>query len=176
MNMPKCTQNPSRHCEICHKVKYGRIPRNLITEDHNFAPGQMLHIDFTFMSEISVRGFSAYLSVTCATTAFPFSFPVRNKRPPIDLLNWIFKVLERQGKKVLFIRVDEGGELARSSEVGKTIADSHIIMQSTGAYASHKNGIDKRAHRTYAEMIRSMIYCARELDNIWCYALGYATF
>ena len=74
------------------------------------------------------------------------------------------------------ICTSEGGELARSTEIGKMFMNNHIIMQSTGAFASHKNGIDEKTHRTYSEMIRSMIYWAGEKDNRWYYALSYATF
>jgi hypothetical protein len=55
-------------CPICAIMKVPRLASNLNTALLNLAPGQMFHIDFAFMSEVSIRGFSSYLSFLDDTT------------------------------------------------------------------------------------------------------------
>ena len=45
-----------------------------------------------------------------------FSFPTKNKRPPLDRINFVVWTIRTQIKAVSFVRLDTGGELARSAE------------------------------------------------------------
>ena len=124
IGFPRCRRNETYKCPICLKMKYGKIERNLLSSQIHLGPGQMFSMDFAFLNTTSVRGFSAYLSATCFTTAYPFGFPVCNKRAPLDLIRWLIDVMERQGRKVLFLRFDKGGKLARNYEVGKLLVEN----------------------------------------------------
>ena len=176
IGFPRCRRNETYKCPICLKMKYGKIERDLLSSQIHLGPGQIFSMDFSFLNTTSIRGFSAYLSATCFTTAYPFGFPVRNKRSPLDLIIWLIDVMERQGRKVLFLRFDEGDELVRNYEVGKLLVEKHVIMQSTGAFASSLNGKDERSHRTYSEMMRCMLHIARQPQEQWCYAFCYSIF
>ena len=92
----------------------------------------MLHVDFAFINVLSVQGFTSYLSFTDDTTSYPFSFPGRNKLPPLDIITFVIEVLQKQGKQVNYTCYDEGGEFARSSEVNCLLITKHIIIHSTG--------------------------------------------
>ena len=113
-------------------MKVPRLASNLNTALLNLAPGQMFHIDFSFMSETSIRGFSSYLSFLDDTTGYPFTFLTRNKIAPLDILQFIISTLRQQNKSINYVRYDKGGELARSSEVNKLLIENNIMVQSTG--------------------------------------------
>ena len=118
----------------------------------------MLYIDFCFNRTTSVQGYTAYLSVTCYITGYSFVFPTRSKRSPLDIMRWLLETLKRQGYTVIIIRFDEGGELARSTEVCALLVDLNIVMESTGRYSSDLLGKDERQHRTIGEMVRTMLH------------------
>ena len=62
-----------------------------------------------------------------------------------------------QDKKVSFIRVDEYGSLARSSELMKTCHNMNIIVQPTGVDASSINGKIEIPNKTLANITRALI-------------------
>jgi len=177
VNLPHNIGELHRQCPICMHCKMNKLPRNPPIPVDSLAPGQMLQLDFGFMNVTSIRGFTSYLSCDCVKTKYPFRFCTRNKRAPVDVIKWIITTLRGQGKKVQFVRFDEGGELARSKDVNKMLVeDFQIIMQTTGGYASHLNGVTEREHRTDADSIRTSLYAAGLDDNLWCYALLHSTF
>ena len=73
-------------------------------------------------------------------------------------MRWLLETLKRQGYTVIIIRFDEGGELARSTEVCALLVDLNIVMESTGRYSSDLLGKDERQHRTIGEMVRTMLH------------------
>ena len=79
-----------------------KIEKNLMHQ-HNLPPGTLLHMDFTFINEISIRGFTAYVSVTCGTSGMSFLFPTRNKCPPLDIINFVVLTIRAQRKSVTFV-------------------------------------------------------------------------
>ena len=100
----------------------------------------MLQIDFAFFNVESIRGFTSTFLAICSATSYPFGFPSRSKRPPLDILKFIVATLRNQDKKVAFVIDDEDGALARSSEFMKTCHNMNIIVQTTGGDASSING------------------------------------
>ena len=174
-NMP--TVKPPKHdCPVCLLVKGTKLPRQMKTTLVNLRPGQLFMCDFAFFNVTSIRGFKAYLSLTCQATGYSFSFPTRSKKPPLDLFLWFIETLERMGFVVNAFRFDEGGELARSTEVNRLLISKRILMETTGGYSSNLNGKDERQHRTNSEMVRVMLYLSGLDDSYWCLALSYATF
>ena len=164
-------------CPICLKCKFTKIPRNPPIPTNMLKPGQMLQLDFAFINHPSIRGFTSYLSCDCVYTKYSFRFCTRSKRAPVDIIRWIIETLRKQDKPVNYIRFDEGGELARNCEIPKMLTEEYqIIMQTTGGYASHLNGITERGHRTDADSIRSSLYASGLSDEYWCFALMHSNF
>ena len=174
-NMPS-VKLPKTPCPICLLVKNTRLPKNKESHMGSLKPGQLMMMDFGFFSTYSVRGYVAYLSITCQATGYGYIFPVPNKRPPLSLISWIAETLKRIDHQMYFVRFDEGGELARSQQVCQLLTSLNIIMQTTGGYASNLLGKDERQHRTIAEMITSMLYSANLPAKYWCFAIMYAIY
>jgi len=164
-------------CPICTKCNLPRLNRNPPVSLANLRPGQMLQMDFAFFNVQSVRGFTSYMSCDCVLTKYSFRFCTRRKRAPVDIIRWILLTLRKQKKEVNFVRFDEGGELARCEELNKMLLNEfQIVMQTTGGYASHLNGITERGHRTDANTIRTSLYSAGLGDEYWCFALMHSNF
>ena len=100
----------------------------------------MLQIDFANFNVENLRVFTSDFVDMCSANSHPFGFISRSKRPPTDILKFIFAALINQDKKVAFIRVDEDGSLARFSEFTKTSHTMNIMVQNTGGYAYYLNG------------------------------------
>ena len=109
-------------------------------------------MDFTFFNFESIRGFTSTFVAICSATSYPFGFPSRSKRPPIDILKFLVPTLSNQDKKVAFIRVDEYVSLARSSEFMRTCHNMNIIVQTTGGDASSLNGKSESPNNTLSNI------------------------
>ena len=176
-NLPSHLHELHHPCPICLKCKFTKLPRNPPLPVNMLRPGQMLQMDFAFLNVPSVRGFTSYLSCDCVHTKYSFRFCTRSKRAPIDIIRWIMETLRKQSKSVNFVRFDEGGELARNLEIPKMLTEEfNIIMQTTGGYASHLNGVTERGHRTDSDSIRATLYPAGLSDEYWCFALMHSNF
>lgn len=176
-NLPSKLQELPFACPICVKCNQPRLRRNPPLPINMLRPGQMLQMDFAFFNVQSVRGFTSYLSCDCVLTKYSFRFCTRRKRSPVDIIRWILLTLKKQNKIVIFVRFDEGGELARCTELNKLLVeDFQIVMQSTGGYASHLNGVTERGHRSDANTIRTSLYAAGLEDKYWCFALMHSNF
>ena len=86
---------------ICLLTKANKISRGLTTDVSKFAPGFMLQMDFSFFNIESIRGFTSTCVAICSDTSYPFVFPSRSKRLPLDILKFIFTKLRNQDKKVV---------------------------------------------------------------------------
>ena len=94
----------------------------------------MIQMDFTFFNVESIRGFTSTFVYIRSATSYPFGFLSRSKHPPIDILKFIVTTLSNQYKKFSLVRVDEDGEIARSSEFMKTYHNMNIIIKTTVGY------------------------------------------
>ena len=99
----------------------------------------MLQIDFAFFNVESIRGFTSTFLAICSATSHPFGFPYRIKRPNLEILKFLVTILRNQDNRVTFIRVDEYGDLAGSSEFMNTCHNVNIIVHTTGVDASYLN-------------------------------------
>lgn len=79
---------PSRDCPACLLVKGAKLRRNLVTSLTNLRPGQLLMMDFAFFNFPSIRSYKSYLSVTCQSTGYTFTYPTHCKRAPVDIIKW----------------------------------------------------------------------------------------
>ncbi len=80
-------------------------------------------------------------------------FPTASKHPPLDLLDFIFTMLEYEGVTILCVHVDEDGALANSTEFTLFLTNRTIILETTGGYASFLYGKVERPHCTIANMV-----------------------
>ena len=117
----------------------------------------MLQMDFALFNVESILGFTSSFVDICSATSYPFGLPYRIKRPPLDILKFLVTTLINQDKKYSFIRVDEDGALARSSEFMRTCHNMNIIVHSTGGDASSINGKSESLNKTLANITRSLL-------------------
>ena len=127
----------------------------------------MLQIDFSFFNIKSIRGFTSTFVAVCYATSHPFEFPPIRKIPPLDILNCIFTALRNQDKKSAFIRVDEYGEISRSSEFMKTCHNMNIIVQTTGGYASSINVKSENPDRKLSNITRDLLLNSIHNKELW---------
>ena len=144
-------------CPICLLTKSTKTSRGPTTDVSKISTGFMLQMDFAFFNVESIRGFTSTFVAICSATSYPFGFPSRSKRPTLDVLKFLVTTLRNQDKKVAFIRVDEDGALARSSEFMRTCHNMNIIVQNTGGDASSLNGKSESLNKTLANITRALL-------------------
>ena len=134
----------------------------------------MLQMDFAFFNVESIRGFTSNFVAICSSDSYPFRFPSRSKFPPLDILKCLFTTLINQDKKVAFVRVDEDGALARSSEFMRTCYNMNIIVQTTGGDASSRNGNSESPNKKLANITRALLLNSSHKKELWCFAYQFA--
>jgi hypothetical protein len=171
LGLPKHPFPPRKcPCIICITTKTVHPPRAKITSVTLTTRGQLLHVDFSFWNIVSIRGFTSLLSVVDGKDRMLWNFPTASKRPPLQILDFLFTMLTHDGVRVQCIRVDEDGALANSSEFCDFLIERKISLETTGGYASFLNGKIERHHRTIAQMVRSMLLNSGLPNHLWCYA------
>ena len=102
-------------------------------------------------------------------------FLSKNKAPP---LRTITQFLRTYGNTdgVCTIRMDQGGELARSASFRDTIAKAEYTIEVTGADNSSQNGTVERPHRTLANMVHAGLENTGLSAKFWSDALLHAVF
>jgi hypothetical protein len=174
-------------CTTCNLAKSKKLPRGLKWDVTHLAPFQMLHFDFSFFGVASIRGFTTAFDITCASTSYPIGFPSKSKAPPIQSAQWLIKSLRNRGFQPCFCHVDEGGELANSSEFCQMLINEGLVMSTTGGGNSTNNGKVERPNQTKANMIWSMLATMKLLfghtlpehitiQMFWCFAYQHANF
>jgi hypothetical protein len=174
-------------CSICALRKGDKLPRGKLTDHTKLPPFRLLHIDFSFFGTTSIRGFTSALDVTCGSTSYPIGFPTKSKSPPLEIVRWVISTLRSMGFEVTFIRVDEGGELARSAEFCSLIVSLSCLLQTTAGGNSSNNGRVERSNRTKANMIRSQLTTMKMImkkkvssdfnfERYWCFAYQHGNF
>ena len=94
----------------------------------------------------------------CYDTPYPFGFISRSKFPPLEILKFLVTT---------FIRVDEDGALARSSEFMGTFHNMNIIVKTTGRDASPLNGKIKIPNKTLANIARALLMNSIHNKELW---------
>ena len=172
--LPENLPESEEPCPIYILTKATKITRCPTTDVSKFSPGFMLQIYFAFSNLESTRGFTSTFVAILYATSHPFGFSSRSKRPPLDILKFLVTKLRNQDKKVAFIRVDEYGALARSSEFMRTCHNMNIIVQTTGGDASSLHGKSESPNRTLANITRALLLNSIHKKELWCFAYQYA--
>jgi hypothetical protein len=175
-------------CFICALRKSDKIPKGRLVDKTLLAPFQRLHVDFSFFSVTSIRGFTSSLDIRCGSTSFPFAFPSKGKNPPLDVLRFTINTLRSQGFQINFIRVDEDRSLALSSEFCELILELRCVLETTSGGNSTNNGVVERGNRVNGNMIRTALTTLKSLipsdqlpndfkiEELWCFALQHSVF
>ena len=97
-------------------------------------------------------------------------FLTKDKKPPIEIVD---KFLEHHGlnQGMQWVRTDQDGELAKSSEFRKILNKHNYILETTGSDASFQNAMAERPHRIYGEMMRTMLMASGLPNTYWSYAI-----
>ena len=117
----------------------------------------MLQMYFAFFNVVSIRGFISTFIAICSTTSYPFGFPSRTKLPHLDILKFLVTTLSNHDNKLAFIKIDEDGALARSSEFTKTCHNMSIIVKTIGGDSSPLNGKSEVPNKTLANLTRALL-------------------
>ena len=105
-----------RDCWICPRGTLHNDPHGITLNTDHLTPGQLLHMDFYFLNEMSIRGFIAVLLILDAKTRKMWQFPTPQKIPLIDIVRFFIIQLKRMNRTTQHIITDCGGELSRSAE------------------------------------------------------------
>ena len=133
----------------------------------------MLHMDFSFFSVESIRGFTSTFVAICSATSNLFGFTHRIKHPPLDILKYIATTLMNHVNKVAFIRVDEYGVLEIFSEFMKKCYNTNSIVHTTGGDASYSNGKSESPDNTLYNITISLLLNSSHKKELWCFAYQY---
>ena len=72
-------------------------------------PGELIHMDFCFLEEESIRKFTCALVIVDAKVRKRWTFNTPGKRPPLATIRYFLEQLKQIGRQVLNIRTDIGG-------------------------------------------------------------------
>ena len=114
-------------------------------------------MDFAVFNVEVIPEFTSTFVAICSATSYLFGFPSRSKRPPLDILKFLVSTFINQDKEVAFIRLDEYGALARSSEFIRTCPNMNIIVHTTGGDASSLNGKSESHNKTLANIMGALL-------------------
>ena len=195
--------HPQFHCQACAIAKMTKTPRRK-KEDQASRPGERFHMDFGFVRgpknlqallkrkrtpkhkirtakshhpiKTSHDGYSSYLLITDAASRFTWIFLTKTKEPPIITLNTFMEQHGLNDKTPKFVRTDQGGELARSQAFRNLMAKHNYTVEPTGADNSSQNGRGERPHRTFANMMRCLLYSSNLGSEFWSDALLYSAY
>jgi len=107
--LPTNLPTMEKPCPICLAMKSRKNPRKKKVDWSKYEPGESIHMDFAFMTETSIRGFTAFLSIKDAATNYMGIFLSRNKRPPFDVITFFISILKKENRTIRYVRVDEDG-------------------------------------------------------------------
>ena len=170
-------------CRTCFQHNRKRLSRTLFDTTR---PPLMsrFSIDFMFYSHLFLRGHNSAFTIVDQGSRHPFAFPCCAKRPPISILKFFIKCLRNMGFHPAVFKMDEGGELCKSTEFCKELTDMGIIVHSTGGDNKTSNGLVERFHQTIHAMNRTALDTMRGLlpsplppgitiQQFWDLSLGY---
>jgi dUTP pyrophosphatase len=145
-------------------------------------PGQQFHLDFGFVksrtstsTSKSIDGYNSYLLAIDKATRYTWIFLSKSKSPPIETTRNLLQKFKSDNPHRI-VRTDQGGELARSHEFSKMIAECGFVLEQTGPDASAQNGIAERPNLTFANMMRCILYSSELGEEYWSHALLHAVY
>ena len=182
-DLPLMTKQLPIICRACFRHNRKHIPRN--PSDSSRPPLMtVFSVDFVFYKWLSLRGHNCAYTIVCKGSRYPFAFPCCAKRPPISIMKFFVGCLRNLGFKPAVFKMDEGGELAKSTEFCKCLAELNLILHPTGGDNKTSNGLVERFHQTIHQMNRSTLATLKSflptklpdgitIQSFWDLCLGY---
>ena len=150
------------NCKSCFRHNRKRIPRTL--RDTTRPPiMSRFSIDFMFYNHLSLRGHNSAFTIVDQGSRYPFAFPCCAKRPPISIIEFFVRCLKNMGFTPLVFKMDEGGELCKSTEFCKALTNMGMLVNSTGGDNKTSNGLVERFHQTIHAMNRGSLDTLKSL-------------
>jgi deoxyuridine 5'-triphosphate nucleotidohydrolase len=196
---PSCMSGKLSTKRAIGKQPKGKHTKNTTTPDvsssetnnvhlHNAQPGQHFHMDFGFVrgsnynyksetgsTVTSIDGKRAYLAIVDRATRYTWIFTTSSKHPPIESVKMILAKFKSTNTHRT-VRVDQGGELGKSSKFLETVANEGFVVETTGSDGSAQNGMVERPNRTFGEMMRCLLHSAELGPEFWSFALIHAVY
>jgi GAG-pre-integrase domain len=172
--------NELEQCPTCLLAKARRSARS--TDDSRRATicNQGISVDFGFIIQQStdskrynqykgLHGQTCYVLVADHYSGMLYGKTFKTKAPPIIWLNgWLATHAPVCPDK--YVRLDQGGDLARCREVTNLFRNAGYRVEITGAGDSAQNGPVERPHQTIAAGIRALLLGADLELTFWPYA------
>jgi hypothetical protein len=156
LDLPSIRKHHPVLCNACFRHNRTHVHKN--PPDKSTPPiFTKIGCDFTFYSHLSLRGHNSAFTCVDHTSRYPFAFPTCAKRPPIVIMQFFVGCLRNMGFNPTVFKMDEGGELCKSTEFCKALIDMNLIIQSTGGDNKTSNGRVEVFHRTLHQMNRSTL-------------------
>ena len=155
-------------------TKITKITRGPTTYVSKWPPGFMLQMNFSFFNVETIHGFTSIFVAICSATSYPFGFPSRKKRQHLDILKLLVTTLRNHDNKFSFIRFDEDGAPARSSQLMNTCHNMNIIVHTTGGDSSSLNGKSEIPSKTISNITRALLLNSCYKKEIYFFKYKYA--
>ena len=156
LDLPKIKSQRYRkercRCVICWKASMVNLSKGITTDTSNLRPGELIHMDFYLLEEISIRNFTCALVIMDARVRKMWIFFTQSKHPPLATVRYFLEQLKQMCRQVINIRTDMGGELGRSSKFCHLLVENFQYgLQTTLCYSSWLNG---KAHKNLRKDIQ----------------------
>ena len=124
---------------------------------------------------LSYDGFSSYLLIVDEASRHVWVFLTKTKEPPMDIIS---AFLARHGHtNGGCIRTDQGGELARSSQLlDMVLRKYNYVMEPTGADSPSQNGAIEIYNNKLAIRARTLLYGSGLPAKYWSAALQHSVY
>ena len=121
-------------CVICWKASTVNLPNVFTIDTTNIRPGELIHIDFCFLEETSIRNFTCTIVIVDARVRKMWTF-LRKAKDPIGYSKILLRANETDGNTG--DQHKDGYELARSSKFCNLLVEEiQCGLQTTSWYSS----------------------------------------
>ena len=151
-------------------------------------PGQHFHVGFGFIrgsdydekdnenKTITSRdGKRAYLIIVDGSSRYTWIYLTSSKSPPIEAVRLLLNKFKSTNTHRT-VRVNQGGELGKSQQFKNMIGNCGFALELTGSEGSAQNGIAENPNKTFAQMMRCILYGSELGSEYWSWALQHAVY
>ena len=107
----------------------------------------------------SKDGYNSYLIIGDRATRYTWIFLTSSKHPPVNIVRKFLRKFKSNNPHKA-VRTDQGHELGQIIAFREMINEEGFVLEVTGAEGSSQNGIAESPNRTYAQMMRCVLYSA----------------
>ena len=99
------------------------FPKGSTIDTNNLYPRELIHVDFAFYNVTYIRGFFVINTTVCEKTRMLWVFPTASKRAHVRIIRFVLTTLNHEKQPCKWIRVDEDGALANSTDVTNLLVE-----------------------------------------------------